>query len=109
MYPRDPVAREHAMREYSEFYFETTVRLLQEKSASVVGCQTRTVDVVRDVCNLVPVHWVSEHVVSLFNRQCSHIVLSLSVQAGIPLKTAKQPHGVHTEQEVYLYTMVVFT
>ncbi|KAG8894697.1 hypothetical protein FRB99_001047 [Tulasnella sp. 403] len=86
LFPND-----QAFEAYGEFYRDTTARLIEEKSFSLVGKGTRSVDIVRDVLNLVPVHWVSRKV------------------AGIPLKTPQTPDGVHTEQEVYQYLAVVFT
>ncbi|KAG8908060.1 hypothetical protein FRC01_007508 [Tulasnella sp. 417] len=83
--------REDSMAEYGVFYRETTARLIETKSFSLVGRGTRSLDIVRDVFNLVPVHWVSKQV------------------AGIPLKTKETPQGVHTEQEVYQFMALCFT
>ncbi|KAG9026836.1 hypothetical protein FRB95_008385 [Tulasnella sp. JGI-2019a] len=82
---------EAALPGYAEFYGNMTSRLIREKSFSLVGQASRSVDIVRDVLNLVPVHWVSRHI------------------AGIPLKTKNNPHGPHTEQDVYMFMEVVFT
>jgi cytochrome P450 len=79
-----------ALDHYAGFYGSTTARLIGLKSyESRKG--TMNVDIVRDVINLVPVHWICEEV------------------AGIPLKSDLAPHGIHTEQEVYQMITVVFT
>ncbi|KAG8842829.1 hypothetical protein FRB96_004714 [Tulasnella sp. 330] len=76
---------------YAAFYGEMTAQLIKEKSFSLVGQASRSIDIVQDVLNLVPIHWISRHI------------------AGIPLKTKSNPHGPHTEQEVYQFMEVVFT
>lgn len=77
-----------------------------EKSFVFVQGDVRAVDIVHDVVNLVPVHWVSKHVVSGYLSCC---VSTLTfVQAGLPLKTRDNPHGAHTETEVYQMCAVMF-
>ncbi|KAG8918289.1 hypothetical protein FRC00_012625 [Tulasnella sp. 408] len=58
--------------------------LLKEKSYSLVGDNKQSVNIVRDVINLLPVYFISEHVL------------------GLPLKTPTNPHGSALDQEVYL-------
>lgn len=53
-----------ALDRYAQYYGATTKRLIEEKSFSVVGKASRSVDIVRDVLNLVPVHFVARHLVS---------------------------------------------
>ncbi|KAK3669048.1 hypothetical protein LTR22_000127 [Elasticomyces elasticus] len=72
----------------SAFFTKQTTQLLQQKSYVLAG--TRYVDVVRDVGNLVPVHFVAE-------------IFSL------PLKTAAFPHGILTERELYTVFAAVAT
>ena len=50
----------------------------------------RSLDIVRDVVNLVPVHWAATQV------------------AGLSLKTINNPHGAHTELEMYQMLAVIF-
>ena len=52
------------MTEYKQWYKETTIRLLNEKKFSYDGVPGTYVDIVRDVINLVSVHWVAEKLVS---------------------------------------------
>ncbi|KAG8925416.1 hypothetical protein FRC02_009696 [Tulasnella sp. 418] len=80
-----------AMQRLARFYREKTTELINRKSFALIGKNTRSINIVRDVINLVPVHWVSTQI------------------AGIPLKTLETPGGLHTEQEIYQYLAVVFT
>ncbi|KAG9014307.1 hypothetical protein FRB90_005401 [Tulasnella sp. 427] len=82
---------ENSMSEYAAFYKETTARLIETRSFSLVGRGTRSVDIVRDVFNVVPVHWISRQV------------------AGIPLKDKATPLGLHTDKEVYAFMALCFT
>ncbi|KAG8952208.1 hypothetical protein FRC04_004915 [Tulasnella sp. 424] len=81
----------NTMSEYGAYYRTITAHLIETKSFSLVGKGTRSLDIVRDVFNLVPVHWISRKI------------------AGIPLKTKETPLGVHTEQEVYQFMALCFT
>ncbi|KAG8910105.1 hypothetical protein FRC00_008860 [Tulasnella sp. 408] len=58
--------------------------LLKEKSYTLVGDNKQSVNIVRDVINLLPAYFISEHVL------------------GLPLKTPENPHGSALDQEVYL-------
>lgn len=49
---------------YVKWYGAKTTELIQSKSFSMSKGPTRSVDIVRDVLNLVPVHWVSQEFVS---------------------------------------------
>jgi linoleate 8R-lipoxygenase/9,12-octadecadienoate 8-hydroperoxide 8R-isomerase len=70
-------------------YFETaTAHMLQKKQYQLANFNQ--VDIVRDIGNLVSVHFVSE----LFS---------------LPLKTEKQPEGIFTEQEMYLALLAIYT
>jgi cytochrome P450 len=66
----------------SKFWSARTRALIDQNSFSLIGKSTRTVDWVRDVVNLVPLHWASEEV------------------AGLPLKTAQNMRGVIFEQQM---------
>ncbi|KAJ0108757.1 hypothetical protein J7T55_011248 [Diaporthe amygdali] len=69
------------------FYKQTTERVLKEKSYVLGGI--RMVDVVRDVSNVVNVHFASR----LLN---------------LPLKTASSPKGIYTEEELYAVLALIF-
>ncbi|KAG8731386.1 hypothetical protein FRC11_004322 [Ceratobasidium sp. 423] len=73
------------------WYAAKTTELIKEKSFSMSKSSTRTVDIVRDVLNLVPVYWVSQEM------------------AGLPLKCKGNEDGLITEQEIYQMMTVVFT
>ncbi|CAE7179209.1 unnamed protein product [Rhizoctonia solani] len=73
------------------WYAAKTTELVKEKSFSMSKNSTRSVDIVRDVLNLVPVYWVSQEM------------------AGLPLKCKGNEDGLITEQEMYLMMTVVFT
>ncbi len=70
-----------------EFYRQITEQLLEEKSYLLAG--QRQVDIIRDVGNITHVHFASR----VFN---------------LPLKTAGNPKGVYTEQELYTALAVIF-
>jgi linoleate 10R-lipoxygenase len=53
------------MEQYAEFYQATTRKLI-ERRTFVTGSNKRAVNIVRDVLNIVPVHWVCEEVVSTY-------------------------------------------
>ncbi|KAH7927845.1 heme peroxidase [Leucogyrophana mollusca] len=72
-----------AIAKIGAFFFNKTRELINVHSYSLVGENTRAVNVVRDVLKFVPIHWAATEI------------------AGIPLKTKKHPHGVYTEQELY--------
>ncbi|KAK2035237.1 linoleate diol synthase [Colletotrichum zoysiae] len=70
-----------------QFYAGITEQLLMEKSYKLAG-QTH-VDIIRDVGNIAHVHFASR----MFN---------------LPLKTAKNPKGVFSEQEMYEILAAIF-
>lgn len=73
-----------------KFYAQMTDVLLQEKSYTLGEAKTqRHVDLVRDVGNLVHVHFASR----MFN---------------LPLKSTRNPKGVFSEQEMYQLLAVIF-
>lgn len=82
-----PTGHEKWYEAIRQFYEETTTRLLQEKSYNLAGM--RQVDIIRDVGNLAHVHFAAE----MFS---------------LPLKTQDFPHGIFTEQELYLILAAVF-
>ncbi|KAG8877662.1 hypothetical protein FRB98_006589 [Tulasnella sp. 332] len=82
---------QNALLGYGTFYGQMTSQLIREKSFSLVGQALRSIDIVQEVLNLVPVHWISHHI------------------AGIPMKTKANPNGAYTEQEVYQFMETVFS
>ncbi|KAI4164384.1 MAG: hypothetical protein LQ342_002031 [Letrouitia transgressa] len=70
-----------------EFYEETTLKLLRQKSYRIAGMNM--VDITRDVGNIAHVHFAS----SVFS---------------LPLKTEDNPNGVYSEQELWMVISVIF-
>ncbi|CAE6536627.1 unnamed protein product [Rhizoctonia solani] len=85
------VSSQEALDYNVTWYADKTTELIKEKSFSMSQGSTRTVDIVRDVLNLVPVYWVSQEM------------------AGLPLKCKGNEDGLITEQEMYQMMTVVFT
>ncbi|KIO24703.1 hypothetical protein M407DRAFT_25950 [Tulasnella calospora MUT 4182] len=72
------------LKKHVEFLERTTEMLLQKNCYTLVGDNKKSINIVRDVINLLPVYFTSEHVL------------------GLPLKTPDHPHGSALDQEVYL-------
>ncbi|KAG8898789.1 hypothetical protein FRC00_002305 [Tulasnella sp. 408] len=72
------------LKKHVDYLERTTAMLLKEKSYTLVGDNKQSVNIVRDVINLLPAYFISEHVL------------------GLPLKTPENPHGSALDQEVYL-------
>ncbi|OAA65385.1 linoleate diol synthase [Niveomyces insectorum RCEF 264] len=70
-----------------EFYAQTAEKLLQDKSYVLAG--KRQVDIIHDVGNIVHVHFASR----IFD---------------LPLKTASNPKGIYSEQELYSVLALIF-
>ncbi|KAH0846113.1 hypothetical protein AYO21_10106 [Fonsecaea monophora] len=70
------------------FYEYITLRLLHEKSCKIAGINQ--VDITRDVGNLAHVHFAA----NMFD---------------LPLKTAENPRGIFSEQELWMAMSVIFT
>lgn len=83
-----PTGDEKWLKAVRDFYEQKTTEILKQKSYKLAG--VNYVDIIRDVGNLVPVHFASE-------------------LWGIPLKTEEFPRGVFTEQQLYLVMAAVFT
>lgn len=79
--------REKWSEEIKKFYEEITLQLLHQKSYKLAG--VNQVDIVRDIGNLAQIHFAAD----VFN---------------FPLKTEAHPHGLFSEQELYLIMAVVF-
>lgn len=57
---------QEAIDRHAKWYGDKTTELIQDKSFTMSKGQTRSVDIVRDVLNLVPVYWVSQEMVGSF-------------------------------------------
>lgn len=47
------------------FFYNKTRELMVRESYSLVGVQTRSLDIVRDVLKYIPLHWASNFFVSI--------------------------------------------
>jgi len=77
-------------KEVWKFYRETTPKLFQKYSYPVAGASSREIDAVRDLINLT-------------NTRFNAALFCL------PIKTEDTPHGIYTEQELYLVLTAVFS
>lgn len=59
-----------ATRQHARYLGEVTERLIRVKEYSLVGGGRWSIDIVKDVLNLVPVHFVSRYVVSWCHSHC---------------------------------------
>ncbi|KAF8634588.1 hypothetical protein AX17_004177 [Amanita inopinata Kibby_2008] len=66
-----------------QYFYDTTRKLIETSSFTLVGGKVRGVDIVRQVLKVVPVYWVASDVV------------------GIPLKTEDNHSGVYTPAQVF--------
>ncbi|KAF8578807.1 linoleate diol synthase [Ramaria rubella] len=71
-----------ATEKAGQFYYSKTVELIKERSYTLSGIPSRSIDIVQEVLNLVPVHFAS------------------TALAGFPLKTKENPHGIYLEREL---------
>ncbi|KAG8780137.1 hypothetical protein FRC12_023407 [Ceratobasidium sp. 428] len=85
------MATPEALARYTLWYGAKTTELIDEKSFSMSKSEARSVDIVRDVLNLVPVYWVSQEL------------------AGLPLKCEENEGGLITEQELYGMLATIFS
>jgi len=72
----------------TKFFREHVVKLIKESSLKYPGTR-RSIDIVRDVCNVTPMLWLAE-------------------RFAIPLKTAEHPHGLVTIPELFDIYLVLF-
>ncbi len=74
---------------YTTWYKQKTAEMIKEWSYKLDGVPGTRVDIIRNVVNLVSVHWASNWVI------------------GLPLKDKSNPKGLFTEQEAYdIYTLM---
>ncbi|CZR65226.1 related to Linoleate diol synthase [Phialocephala subalpina] len=76
-------------KEISTYNLEIT-QLLLESNSFKIGPRTREVDIIRDVIGLANTRFVS----ALYN---------------LPLKNKENPHGIYTEQEMYMVLLTAFS
>ena len=55
---------QNSIPKYASYYRNKSSQLIREKSFSLSGQGSKAVDIVRDVINLVPTHFVSTQLVS---------------------------------------------
>ena len=80
-----------SLQQHAQAFKTLTQQLLLQNSYTIDGVPGTRVDIVRNVINLVSVHWVADY---LF---------------GINLKTKENPRGMFTEQEIYDMLSLLFT
>jgi len=61
----------------------TTSLLIKEKSVNHIGSTLKSVDIVKDVINLLPIYWIADEIFDL------------------DMKTKRNPSGIHRDQELY--------
>ena len=54
-----------AMQEFVKYYVETTKMLIKRESYKISGIPGTRVDIVRNVINLVSVHWTADYLVRI--------------------------------------------
>ncbi|KAL9134531.1 MAG: hypothetical protein Q9175_004283 [Cornicularia normoerica] len=84
-------------QQIKEFYEYITLKLLTEKSCKIAGINQ--VDITRD-------DYSNANVPSVGNL--AHVHFAANVFS-LPLKTEEHPHGVYSEQEMYMVLAVIFT
>ena len=82
------------------YFSKKTEELIKTQSFKGVGKGVNYVDIVKDVINLVPVHYISQELVRL-DFLLYAFFSEFNIQAGLPLKTKANPQGVWSEQQTY--------
>ncbi|KAG6334671.1 hypothetical protein ID866_4420 [Astraeus odoratus] len=72
-----------AVEKIGEYFYKKTRELIEQNSVALIGTNTCSVNIVRDVLKYVPVYWAASEI------------------GGITLKTKQNPHGVLAPQELY--------
>lgn len=73
----------------TSFFRTNAAKLIKSHSLKYSNSTRRSVDIVRDVANVVPILWLAE-------------------RFAIPLKTAEHPHGLVTIPELHMIYLVIF-
>ncbi|KAJ7619752.1 hypothetical protein B0H17DRAFT_1219696 [Mycena rosella] len=82
---------DQSLTEYREWYRESTIQKIKERSWTYDGLSDNYIDIVKSVINATSVHWAAD-------RLC-----------GLPLKTKDHPEGLYTEHEIYDMHTVTYT
>ncbi|KAI1432687.1 linoleate diol synthase [Xylaria sp. CBS 124048] len=83
----DQLYRGDWTRHLKNFYSQTTDRFIKERTHSLAGMNF--IDLVQDVGHVVPIHFAAR-------------------TFGLPLKTAENPKGVYSEQELYTLLALIY-
>ena len=94
---------------HAQAYRQITLDLIKDYTYSIQNIPGKRVDIVGNVINLVAVRWVADYVVRAPSFLFFIGLLMDSLQMGVPLKTAKNPKGLFTEQELYDMLSLLFT
>lgn len=97
--------REQWHQQIKDFYEYITLKLLTEKSCKIAGINQ--VDITREYAPTVQselYHWLTTQSVG----NLAHVHFAANVFS-LPLKTDTSPHGVYSEQEMYMVLAVIFT
>jgi hypothetical protein len=67
----DTLAPPEAIDKIGQYFHKKTSELIKANSCSLIGTNTKTVNVVRDVLKLVPIYWAASEVVRYLSiRSC---------------------------------------
>ncbi|KAI6041267.1 heme peroxidase, partial [Pisolithus marmoratus] len=72
-----------AVQKIGDYFYTKTRELIEKNSVTLIGTNTRSINIVSEVLKYVPVYWTATEI------------------GGIPLKTKQNPHGVYTPKELY--------
>jgi len=73
----------HSRGTWAEYFKEEAQSLIKDKSISYRARKSKSLDIIQDVINILPIRWVSEEII------------------GLPLKTETNQHGTWYEQDAY--------
>jgi linoleate 10R-lipoxygenase len=94
-------------QQIKDFYEYTTLKLLTEKSCKIAGINF--VDITRE-CVILPLSYRSctDSIILCSVGNLAHVHFAANVFS-LPLKTEDHPHGIYSEQEMYMVLAVLFT
>jgi hypothetical protein len=58
------LAKDENVAKWENYFLRTTAALIEENSVGLINSTVRTIDIVGDVINLLPVLWIANEVVS---------------------------------------------
>ncbi|KZS90725.1 linoleate diol synthase [Sistotremastrum niveocremeum HHB9708] len=76
------IGKQRELEEIANYFLETTLLLIEDRSFGLSGNRTKNVDIVRGVLNSVPIYWISQ-------------------LARLPLKTKQNNLGIYLEGQLY--------